>query len=171
LEKEKPAVLAKLLPNWAMSDPALVTRARRAIDVLALAGDPEVPKIERQFAALQPPFDPQRVAELGQAIEARWRVQLAEHYRQAKNLFEQERIGWAIHPFDLPAIPRANETFQRDAAADYYQKMQKDFVTWLAVNRDQEDAKLFAKFEYRAGKDLADRLDQLARDQLRWARE
>lgn len=168
---EKPHPLAKTFANAAHNDPTVAIRARRAIDVLTLTGDPELDKLERQFAALQLPYDTRQVAELGQAIETRWRVHLPARYRQAKDLTEQAIIGWAIHPFDLSAIPGANETFKRDAAADCFLKAQKDYVTWLVTNRDQEDARFYAKMEYKAAVDLADRLDQLGRDQLKWARE
>ena len=168
---DKPTPLAKTSTNAAFSDASVAIRARRAIDVLALAGASRDRQTRKAIRRVEATVRSQKVAELGQAIETRWRVQLPELYRQAKSLLEQERIGWAIHPFDLSAIPGSNETFKRDAAAEFFQKAQKDYVTWLVTTRDQEDAKVYAKTEYKAAVDLADRLDQLGRDQLRWARE
>jgi hypothetical protein len=168
---EKPSALAKTATSVSPIDPTVITRARRALDVLMLAGEPELDKLERQLSALRPPYDAGKVQELAQAIESRWRDKLAERYRQGNNLADQAHVGWAIHPFDLPAIPRSNETFKRDAAADFFQKAQKEFVDRLARERDQADANVYAKVESKAAKDLAIGLNQLASDQQRWVRD
>ncbi len=167
LQTEKPANIAAPSVDPAKRAATAIRRARQAIDLLTLAGDADAGKLEAKLAVATKNPDSQMIGELGQMISRRWSEQLPETYRQSTKLVGQVRTGWAIHPFDLPAIPRAGDKFPRDAAAEFYRQQQKGLAGWLG-ERDQLDARAIAKVEGDGALKLSRSLDELARDQLNW---
>jgi hypothetical protein len=167
LQAEKPGNITAPPVDAAKRTGAAMRRAQRAIDLLTLAGDPEIGKLETKLAAATKNPDAQTMDELGQMIARRWSEQLPERYRQSTNRPEQVEIGWAIHPFDLPAIPRTGDTFPRDAAAEFYRQQQKELAAWVG-ERDQLDARTLAKVEGAGALAVSRALEELARDQLNW---
>ncbi|MCE9532912.1 MAG: hypothetical protein K8T89_17580 [Planctomycetes bacterium] len=143
-------------------------RARQAIDLLILAGDVETEKLESRYDAVVKNPDSRGFDELGQAISRRWSEQLPEAYKQAKSRLEQTQTGWAIHPFDLSALPRSGDTFPRDAAADSFKQHQRAFAAALGELRDQLDARAYRTVEGPGALTLSVALEELARDQVAW---
>jgi hypothetical protein len=161
---EKPASGAR-----SRSQPTFSKRPlRRALDILSLTGDPDVAKIEKALADAKSD-DPLKLQQIAYAIQRGWSERLPERYRQAKDRAEQVRIGWAIHPFDLPTIPRSGDSFPRDAAAVDRRDQEKAFAVWLAENRYRPDARAFSKLAGIGPEQMAGALQELARDLSNWS--
>ncbi len=152
-------------PDRAALNQAALRRARQAIDLLTLADDPEAANLERKHDAAARQPDPPALAELGIAIERRWREQLPIRYRQATGPLERERIGWAVHPFDLP-VRNSGDAATLDAAAHFQAIKQRAHTEYLARMRDRPDADALANIDSKAAADFARALHELAREQL-----
>ena len=148
----------------AASHQASLRRARQAIDLLTLVEDAEAASLERKYAAAGKQPDSASFGELGVAIERRWREQLPVRFRQATDPLERERIGWAVHPFDLP-VRNSGDAATLDGSAHYQAIKRRDLLDYLARQRDQLDADALAKIDAKAAGDLSRALYELIREQ------
>jgi hypothetical protein len=167
LQADKPGNITAPAVDPARYAGAAIRRARQALDLLKIAGVREIGKLETNLAAATKNPDPHTINELGQLISRCWSEELPGRYRQSTNQFDQVQTGWAIHPFDLPAIPRSGDAFPRDAAAEFYRQQQKELAAWVG-GRDQFDAREIAKVEGSGATALSRGLVELARDQSNW---
>ena len=147
---------------------AALRRARQAIDLLSLTGDPETAALERKFEAAAKLSEAAALAELGVAIERRWREQLPIRYRQTTDPLEKERLGWAVHPFDLQ-VRNSGDAAALDAAAHYQATKRRDLTEHLIRTRDRPDAdaltEIATRIESKAAAALANALHELIREQ------
>lgn len=149
-------------------DPAAaLRRARRALDLLRLVNDPELPALEKDFAAAGGAAG--SGGRLAQEIRRGWAERLPQRYRAAPDLRQQAALGWAVQSFDLPALPRSGDPFPRDAEAVLRARLAREFHHWLGESRYQAEANAARALEGNAAAlDYAKALDNLAREHLDW---
>jgi len=168
---EKALQVTPVAPPASLTPPdhtkAALRRAKQALDLLSLADPAGVEKAELLFAKVAKSPDQAGLNELGSMVSKQWIDTLPAQYKQAANDTARERIGWVIHPFDLPAIPRSGDTFPRDAAAEVNRVKQRDFARFVADTRDRADAAAFREIDG-IGRILATLHEQLANEQNNW---
>jgi hypothetical protein len=146
-------------------------QARRAVDLLSLTGDPESKKLAEGLNTFEASRSAETREALAEQVRTTWAERLVHRYTAATTSDEQrEAIGWAIHPFDLEALPRTGDTFPRDAAAPVRKNQTAGYYRWMAEKRYQPDARALSELTDPAARTLGGELNAIAFDALAAAR-